>query len=374
MSKKIIIGIAGLGTVGSGLVEMLHKNREDILRRTGREFVIKAVAVHNINKKRDLPEGTVLTADPLDLARDPDIQIVVELMGGTGAARQLILAAMENGKSVVTANKALLAKAGYAVEDINSFETLKAVAEDITARSAELGFAAFSSAGMDSSSDWRFKTHLANLPIYFEYQADGIGTTTAIKGTYLDNYRQIWDLYINNSTCAPAELSAKTGDDSRNEFLNGEAVFFQNGSWEYGNLKGTFTDETVFTNVYRGDEYEFLVSELSWEPKGKDGNFEWTLDFDGDEFTFEGTLHTTKDSLSITLDEMEIDGMTMGISYTLGDYKAPSIKMGTTLAFADMDESDMEDLAELIEENGEAWAEMMEDDYEDVLDFLYYMF
>ena len=143
------------------------------------------------------------------------------------------------------ANVKLLAEAGYTVEDINSFETLKAVAEDITARSAELGFAAFSSAGMDSSSDWRFKTHLANLPIYFEYQADGIGTTTEIKGDYLDNYRQIWDLYINNSTCAPADLSAKTGDDSRNEFLNGEAVFFQNGSWEYGSLSAVYADEDL---------------------------------------------------------------------------------------------------------------------------------
>ena len=100
---------------------------------------------------------------------------------------------------------------------------------------------------MDGSSDWRFKTHLANLPIYFEYQADGIGATDAIKGTYLDNYRAIWDLYINNSTCAPADLSAKTGDDSRNEFLAGEAVFFQNGSWEYGNLtaEGAYTDDDL---------------------------------------------------------------------------------------------------------------------------------
>ena len=145
----------------------------------------------------------------------------------------------------IIVNKALLAEAGYSVEEINSFESLKTVAEDITARSAELGFAAFSSAGMDGSSDWRFKTHLANLPIYFEYQADGIGTTTEIKGTYLDNYRHIWDLYINNSTCAPAELSAKTGDDSRNEFLNGEAVFFQNGSWEYGSLSAVYADEDL---------------------------------------------------------------------------------------------------------------------------------
>ena len=144
-------------------------------------------------------------------------------------------------------NKTLLEKAGYTIDDIKSFADLKKVAEDITARSSELGFAAFTSAGMDGSSDWRFKTHLANLPIYFEYQTDGISSTDAIKGTYLDNYRDIWDLYINNSTCDPSELSAKTGDDSRNEFLAGEAVFFQNGSWEYGNLTadGTLTDDDL---------------------------------------------------------------------------------------------------------------------------------
>ena len=147
----------------------------------------------------------------------------------------------------IITNKTLLAKAGYSVNDIKSFADLKKVAEDITARSAELGFSAFSSAGMDGSSDWRFKTHLANLPIYFEYQEDGIGTTDAIKGSYLDNYRAIFDLYINNSTCDPSELSAKTGDDSRNEFLQGKAVFFQNGSWEYSALtaEGAYTDDDL---------------------------------------------------------------------------------------------------------------------------------
>ena len=65
------------------------------------------------------------------------------------------------------------------------------MAEDITKRSSELGFSAFTSAGMDGSSDWRFKTHLANLPIYFEYQDEGINTTDAIKGTYIDNYRDM---------------------------------------------------------------------------------------------------------------------------------------------------------------------------------------
>ena len=145
-------------------------------------------------------------------------------------------------------NKALLEQAGYSADDIKSFADLKKVAEDITARKDELGFSAFTSAGMDGSSDWRYKTHLANLPIYFEYQEDGIDNTDAIKGTYLDNYKNIFDLYINNSTCDPTELAGKTGDDSRNEFLNDEAVFFQNGSWEYTNLVGDgkpFTDDDL---------------------------------------------------------------------------------------------------------------------------------
>ena len=144
-------------------------------------------------------------------------------------------------------NKTLLEKAGYTIDDIKSFEDLKKVAEDITARQDELGFAAFTSAGMDSSSDWRYKTHLANLPIYFEYQDEGITSTDAIKGTYLDNYKNIFDLYINNSTCAPTELAGKTADDSRNESLAGEAVLYQNGSWEYVNLTqdGTFTDDDL---------------------------------------------------------------------------------------------------------------------------------
>lgn len=154
----------------------------------------------------------------------------------------------------IITNVTLLQEAGYTLDDVQSFDDLKAVAEDITARTAELGFSAFSSAGMDGSSDWRFKTHLANLPVYFEYLDDGINTTEAIKGTYLDNYRAIWDLYINNSTADPAEISAKTGDDSRNEFIAGEAVFFQNGSWEYNSLidSGYTADDLAMIPVYVG--------------------------------------------------------------------------------------------------------------------------
>ena len=155
----------------------------------------------------------------------------------------------------IIVNKDLLEQAGYTVDDIKSFADLKKVAEDITARSAELGFSAFTSAGMDGSSDWRFKTHLANLPIYFEYQEDGIESTDAIKGTYLQNYRDIWDLYINNSTCDPAELANKTGDDAVNEFVSGEAVFYQNGSWAWGDVTGEgklSEDDVAMIPIYIG--------------------------------------------------------------------------------------------------------------------------
>ena len=132
-------------------------------------------------------------------------------------------------------------------EQINGFETLKAVAEDIQARREELGvLGAFTSAGMDASSDWRFKTHLANLPVYYEYRDDGIASTEAIKGTYLDNFRQIWDLYIHNATCEPAVIGAKTGEDAASEFALGEAVFYQNGTWAYEDcVSEGLTDEDL---------------------------------------------------------------------------------------------------------------------------------
>ena len=157
----------------------------------------------------------------------------------------------------IITNKALLEKAGYKAEDINSFAKLKEVADDIQARKDELGVdGAFTSAGMDGSSDWRFKTHLANMPIYYEYKADGIGATDAIKGTYLDNYKAIWDLYITDSTCDPALLAAKTGDDARNEFLAGKAVFFQNGTWEWGNLSSMGAENLTMLPIYIGVEGE----------------------------------------------------------------------------------------------------------------------
>lgn len=147
-------------------------------------------------------------------------------------------------------------KAGYTQDDIKNFDDLKKVAEDITKRSKDLGFSAFTSAGMDGSSDWRFKTHLANLPIYYEYQQDNIENTDAIKGTYLDNYRNIWDLYVNNSTTSPKQLSTKTGDDAVAEFVTEKAVFYQNGTWAYSDIADIGDENLGMLPIYIGVDGE----------------------------------------------------------------------------------------------------------------------
>ena len=183
-------------------------------------------------------------------------------------------------------NKALLEQAGYSADDIKSFADLKKVAEDITARKDELGFSAFTSAGMDGSSDWRFKTHLANLPIYYEYKADGISSTDAIKGTYLDNYKQIWDLYITDSTCDPKLLASKTGNDAVAEFVGKKAVFYQNGTWAYSDVSSLGDDNLGMLPIYigvDGEENQGLCtgSENYWcvNNTASDEDIQATLDF-----------------------------------------------------------------------------------------------
>ena len=143
--------------------------------------------------------------------------------------------------------------------EINSFETLKAVAEDIQARREDLGvLGAFTSAGMDASSDWRFKTHLVNLPLYYEYRDDGIASSEAIRGEYLPQFKQIWDLYIHNATCPPAMIGTKTGEDAASEFALGEAVFYQNGTWAYQDItaEGLSEEDIGMLPIYIGVEGE----------------------------------------------------------------------------------------------------------------------
>jgi homoserine dehydrogenase len=111
--KPINVGLLGLGTVGSGTIEVLRRNREEITRRAGRDIVIKAASARDLTKERKVSLDGIEIVPTAGLIVDrPDIDIVVELIGGDTAARELVLRAIDNGKHVVTANKALLAKHG----------------------------------------------------------------------------------------------------------------------------------------------------------------------------------------------------------------------------------------------------------------------
>ena len=156
----------------------------------------------------------------------------------------------------IMVNKKLLEKAGYQVSDINNFYDLAYIAQDIQSRKDQLGFVAFTSMGMDPSSSWRVTAHLANMPIYYEYKQDGIDSTDAIKGTYLPQFKQIFDLYLNNSTCLPTEISSKTADDATAEFMTDKAVFYQNGSWGYAKVAEKGDDNLAVIPLYIGADGE----------------------------------------------------------------------------------------------------------------------
>ena len=162
----------------------------------------------------------------------------------------------------IIVNKALLEQAGHSLDEITNFESLKAVADDIHANAATLGFNAFTSAGLEGSSSWRFSGHLANMPLYYEFRDDNVTAQPAtIKGTYLDNYKAIWDLYITDSATTGAALLTATGDAAEAEFGEGKAVFYQNGSWEFSNLTsaekfGMNADDLAMIPIYCGVEGE----------------------------------------------------------------------------------------------------------------------
>ena len=160
----------------------------------------------------------------------------------------------------IIVNKALLEKAGHSLDEITNFESLKAVADDIHARASELGFDAFTSAGLDGSSSWRFSGHLLNMPLFYQFRDDDVTKQPAtITNAYLDNFKAIWDLYTTDSATTGAALTTATGDQAEAEFGKGEAVFYQNGTWEYGNLTGNFgmnPDDLAMIPIYCGVEGE----------------------------------------------------------------------------------------------------------------------
>lgn len=144
------------------------------------------------------------------------------------------------------------------VDEINNFAKLKEVVEDMQAKKDDLGIdGVFASTSLLPGEDWRWQTHLANLPIYYEYQEKGITDAQEIDFTYSDNMKNIFDLYINNSTCAPGLLGSKAVTDSMAEFALGQAAMVQNGNWAWGQVAGvegnTVKEEDIkFMPIYTG--------------------------------------------------------------------------------------------------------------------------
>lgn len=111
--KPVKVGLLGLGTVGGGTVNVLKRNAAEIARRAGREIIITRASAKDLDKERICDtQGITLSTDPMDIINDPEIDIVLELIGGAGPVKEMVLKAIENGKHVVTANKSLIALHG----------------------------------------------------------------------------------------------------------------------------------------------------------------------------------------------------------------------------------------------------------------------
>ena len=123
------------------------------------------------------------------------------------------------------------------VDEIKGFAKLKEVVEDMQARKADLGIeGAFACTSLASGEDWRWQTHLANYPVFYEFRDKGVTDAKEIALTYSDNYKQIFDLYLNNSTVAPSAAAAKTVTDSMADFALGKCAFVQNGNWAWSQI------------------------------------------------------------------------------------------------------------------------------------------
>lgn len=148
------------------------------------------------------------------------------------------------------------------MDEINNFDKLKEVTEDMQAKKDKLGIdGVFASTSLTPGEDWRWQTHLANLPIYYEYKDKDVTDLDKIDFTYADQYKNIFDLYINNSTCEPTLLGSKTVSDSMAEFALGKAAMVQNGNWGWGQIAevegNTVKAEDVkFMPIYTGVEGE----------------------------------------------------------------------------------------------------------------------
>ncbi len=138
-------------------------------------------------------------------------------------------------------------------DEITSYDLLKAVVEDMTLHKEQLGIeGAFASTSLASGEDWRWQTHLMNMPIYYEFADKDVSDLDEIDFTYADNFKNIFDLYVNNSTTEPSQLGSKTVNDSMEEFALGKAAMVQNGNWAWSQISA------VSGNVVSEDDVKFL--------------------------------------------------------------------------------------------------------------------
>ena len=187
----------------------------------------------------------------------------------------------------IIVNPDLIEQAGHSMDELTNFAGLKAVAEDIHARAAELGFDAFSASDLDGSSSWRFTGHMINLDYVYEERAAGTVWTeqpATITGEFVPNFKNLFDLCINNSTVEPSTL-ATGGHDAEAEFKTGKAAFFVNGSWEYAAVSETVPNATMIP-YYCGVEGEEKAglncgTENNWavNAKASEADQKATIDF-----------------------------------------------------------------------------------------------
>ena len=153
------------------------------------------------------------------------------------------------------------AKVG-SMEEIQNFTTLKSVVEDMQAKKEELGIkGVFASTSLNPGDDWRWQTHLANIPISYEFRDKNITDTDTLEFTYGENYKNIFDLYLDNSGTARGLLGSKSTDDSMAEFALGQVAMVQNGNWAWGQIsevEGNMVKEEdiKFLPIYTGVEGE----------------------------------------------------------------------------------------------------------------------
>lgn len=144
------------------------------------------------------------------------------------------------------------------MDQVNNFEALKAVADDMQENASALGIqGVFASTTLAGGEDWRWQTHLMNLPIYYEFKDSGVADKENIDFTYAENYKNIFDLYITDSCTPRSQLLNKTVTDSMEEFATGKCAMVQNGNWAWtqisdvaGNIVGE--DDIKYLPIYTG--------------------------------------------------------------------------------------------------------------------------